>query len=187
MEKGAFGWAFQDQIQPLLDDYDRQINDILSNGVHGELARMQVMNDITSDRGATNVSSANGINSSSNVATAPSLVDAARSAPFNLRDSDLAAIRNRSDIQQGVQLGASILAGPVVERLLPEVGVAKGVAHIVGKAIDAYGGVQELTGPSEKENFEQAYQQALFNQLNGMTMQRSLSTSTPPVARGFVP
>jgi hypothetical protein len=196
METGALGWGFQDQIQPTLNDYDRQISDVRLNGVEGQLARMQVMNGNDSGRGATDMPSANDLNSISrgnqvglgdNVATAPSLDDAAMSAPFNLRQNDLAAIRNGSDIQQGIQLGASTLAGPVVERLLPELGVAKVAADIVGKAIDAYDGVQELTGPSEKEKFEQAYQQALFNQLNGMMVQRSLGASTPPAARGLFP
>jgi len=212
METGAFGWKFQDQIQSLLDAHDRQIDDIRLNGAEGQLARMQITDGSGSDKGATDMFDPNGadsgpqmraampgavgpvllnasnpVGSGSNIATAPSLDDAARSAPFNMRDGDLAAIRNRSDIQQGIQLGASILAGPVVERLLPELGVADAAAHMVGKAIDAYQGVQELTGPSEKEKFEQAYQQALFNQLNGMTTQRSLSASTPPAARGFLP
>lgn len=55
METGAFGWKFQDQIQPLLDDYDRQIDDIRLNGAEGQLARMQVMNGSGSDRGATDL------------------------------------------------------------------------------------------------------------------------------------
>lgn len=45
METGAFGWKFQDQIQPILDDYDRRINDIRLNGVEGQLARMQAVGD----------------------------------------------------------------------------------------------------------------------------------------------
>ena len=45
METGAFGWKFQDQIQPILDDYDRRLNDIRLNGVEGQLARMQAVDD----------------------------------------------------------------------------------------------------------------------------------------------
>ena len=44
METGAFGWGFQDKIQPLLDDYDRQIDDIRFNGAEAQWARMQAMN-----------------------------------------------------------------------------------------------------------------------------------------------
>ena len=199
----------------MLNDLDRQINDILFNSVEDQLPRMQVMNGSGSGSGATdmfgtNVTDANpqtwssmpGVagpqstvlrgnsvpaGSGSNIATAPSLDDAARSAPFNMRDSDLGAIRNRSNIQQGIQMAASTLAGPVVERMLPEEGIIGPIAKLVGKVIDAYDGIRELVEPSKAEKFEQAYQRALFDQLNGLTMQRSLSASTPPAARGFFP
>jgi hypothetical protein len=45
METGAFGWKFQDQIQPILDAYDRQSEDIRRNGAEGQLARMQAVDD----------------------------------------------------------------------------------------------------------------------------------------------
>lgn len=46
METGAFGWGFKDYIQPVMDDYNRRINDILSNGVHAEIARMQAPDQV---------------------------------------------------------------------------------------------------------------------------------------------
>ncbi|MBS0281505.1 MAG: hypothetical protein JSR25_10115 [Proteobacteria bacterium] len=46
METGAFGWGFKDYIQPVMDDYDRRINDILSNGVHAEIAWMQAHDQV---------------------------------------------------------------------------------------------------------------------------------------------
>lgn len=45
METGAFGWGFQDKIQPILDEYDRQIENIRRNGAEGQLARMQAQDD----------------------------------------------------------------------------------------------------------------------------------------------
>jgi len=51
METGALGWAFQDQIQPILDEYDRQMADIRLNGAEGQLARMQAQNDADAARG----------------------------------------------------------------------------------------------------------------------------------------
>ncbi len=211
------GWQdYHDkQIKPVLNHLDQQISDIRLNGIGAQLARMQVMNGIGSGSDATGIfapkaadtnaqtwASMLGVagpqgaalqdnsvvaESGRNIATAPSLDDAARSAPFNMRDTDLAATRNRSNIQQGIQMAASKLAGPIVERLLPEEGIIGPIAKLVGKAIDAYDGIHELEEPSEAEKFEQAYQRALFDQLNGLTMQRSLSASTPPAARGFFP
>lgn len=45
METGAFGWGFEDQIRPILDAYDRQMEDIKRNGAEGQLARMQAEED----------------------------------------------------------------------------------------------------------------------------------------------
>jgi len=36
METGAFGWKFHDEIQPVLDGYDRQMEDIKRNGAEGQ-------------------------------------------------------------------------------------------------------------------------------------------------------
>lgn len=157
---------------------------------------MQILNEVDPDLGTTDMFGAKGIDPISqinrtglgnHIAMTSSLDDAAKSPPFNLRSGDLNAIRNRSDVQQGIQLGASVLAGPVMELILPELGVAKDMAHIAGKAVDVYDGMRELTGPSDRETFDSAYQQALFDQLNRMTVQRSLSASTPPAARGLIP
>jgi len=51
METGAFGWKFQDEIQPILDAYDRQSKDIRRNGAEGRLARMQAMDDAMANSG----------------------------------------------------------------------------------------------------------------------------------------
>lgn len=52
METGAFGWGFQDKIQPILDEYDRQIETIRRNGAEGQLARMQAGDDAMANSGA---------------------------------------------------------------------------------------------------------------------------------------
>ncbi len=155
MKTGAFGWKFHDEIQPVLNEYDRWIADIRLNGAEGQLARMQILTEVDPDLGATDMFGAKGIDPISqinrtglgnHIAMTSSLDDAAKSPPFNLRSGDLNAIRNRSDVRQGIQLGASVLAGPVMELILPELGVAKDMAHIAGKAVDVYDGMRELTG-----------------------------------------
>ncbi len=45
METGAFGWKFDDEIQPVLDEYDRQIANIRLNGAEGQLPRMQAQDE----------------------------------------------------------------------------------------------------------------------------------------------
>ena len=46
METGAIGWKFQDEMLPVLDGYDRQMEDIKRNGAEGQLARMQAHDDV---------------------------------------------------------------------------------------------------------------------------------------------
>ena len=55
MKTGLFGGDWEDFIQPVNDYFDNAINQIQSQGAHGELARMQAMDD------ALGVNAGNGI------------------------------------------------------------------------------------------------------------------------------
>jgi len=115
METGAFGWGFKDSIQPVLDVYDRRINDVLANGAHGALARAQATNDALAGGDQSMASSAADI---TDIGLAPSL----DSADTPMRDV-------------GFQGGAEIvnLAGsPNVRQLGPEELNGTGLINVSG-------------------------------------------------------
>lgn len=256
-EFGLVGSGWQDyhdqQIQPLLDQYNQQMNDILANGAHGAIAQMQMEDDAGgagsggggSDAGAgiktlitdssggggqaaslptgygdaasfhpahldvgpdapaspvlagaaqlgdlaypqtVNLQSAGGLDATkffakeagSTVATGPTLEDAARSAPFNMKDADLAAAWRQADTPLYVEQGARHVLPSLIASGLPQ--PLKTILTLPTKFVN------QLLDESEPQRREEAYHAELFRRMNDTMAQSATSQSAPPAMRGF--